>query len=184
MKNKSTVGLSLFAFAILLTAFLAAACDDAPPARGTDAKEAAVNQVASTRKPVDCNLISAADIERIVGASPGMSQPIPQSQFSGCQWLSKNSPTVLVQIMLSPRSIGYYQSFDEYISGMTEDYGKETVEGQKEITGLGAFAIFDTSSNMLTVSAGEMDLYVNAARNDVSEAEIVVLTELVLERMR
>ena len=182
MKNKSTVGILLFS--MLLSAFLAGACDDAPPTNGTDAKAAAVNQVASTRKPVDCNLISAADIERIVGASPGMSQPIPQSQFSGCQWLSKDSPRVLVQIMLSPRSIGYYRTFEEYISGMTETYGEDTVEGQKEITGLGALAIFDATSNMLTVSVGEMDLYVNAARNDVSEVELVALTELVLERMR
>lgn len=86
--------------------------------------------------------------------------------------------------MLSPRSIGYYRTFEEYISGMTETYGEDTVEGQKEISGLGALAIFDATSNMLTVSAGEMDLYVNAARDDVSEVELVALTELVLERMR
>lgn len=182
MNNNPSTGISLIS--LLLSTFLISACDDSSPTSGTDAKAAAVSQPASTRKPVDCNLISAADIERITGVSPSISQPIPQSQFSGCQWLSQDNPKVLAQIMLSPRSVGYYDSFDEYISGMTESYGKDTVEGQKEIKGLGALAVLHTIDKMLVVAAGDMDLYVNTPRNDVSEAELIALTELVLERMR
>lgn len=182
MHNKSPAGISLFS--MLLTVFLVAACDDAPPTSGTDAKAATADRVASASKPVDCSLITSADIERIVGVSPGPSQPIPQSPFSGCQWLSKDGPQVLVQIMLSPRSIGHYRTFDAYVSDLTETYGKDAVEGQKEVKGLGALAVLHTTENMLAVAAGEMDLYVNAARRDVSEAELIALVELAMERMR
>jgi hypothetical protein len=182
VNNKPTIGISFAT--ILLSAFLIAACDDSSTASGTDTKASAVSQPASTRKAVDCDLISAADIERITGVMPDISQPIPQSQFSGCQWLSQDNPKVLVQIMLSPRSIGFYHTFDEYISEMTETYGEDTVKGQKEVKGLGALAVLHTIDKMLAVSVGDMDLYVNAPRNDVSEAELVALTELVLERMR
>jgi hypothetical protein len=184
MTMQNEMPLRISRFSLLLSAVLIGGCDDTPPTGGRAEKVATVDHAPSKRQPFDCNLITAAEIQRITGVPPGESQPIPQSQFAGCQWLFQDNPKVLVQIMLSPRSIGHYRTFDEYISGMTEDYGKDTVEGQKEIEGLGALAVLHTTDNMLAVAAGEMDLYVNAARNVVTEDQLVALTELVLERMR
>ena len=173
---------SRFAFIIFLAGLMITGCSD----NASDAGKASTVKAAQSQSKDygdGCSWLTAEQIESVMGAAPDKSGPPLGLDYPGCHWKFQDGYQLLVQVMLSPPSIGSYDSFDEYVKGMTEYYGEDSTEGQKEITGLGALAVFDSSVNVLVVAMGERDLSVTTPKSVGGEEQLIAIAKLVLEKL-
>lgn len=161
--------MKLISVAALALAFTDCGGTGAPP------PEPAPKAVASPASNL-CNLLTTEEITGVMGASPGEPSPEPD----GCSWASSEGADPLVRLSLSPSTL---PSYDDFVAEYGREFGGEnpSKEYYRPIEGLGNWALYRTTGDVLEVHTGERMLSVTV--RPASQELAVSLAEKAVSRL-
>ena len=147
---------------------------------GGAGEQAATEEAVEAAPAVDlCGLLTAAEVEQVLGTRPG--EPEPGEEALGqCTWASPGGEGPLVVLTLDKAVL---HSFDDFVAAYGEEFGGEDPPRDRfhPVEGLGDWAMYRADDHMVRTFRGDRVLEVSAP--SAEEAQVVELAKLAMSRL-
>lgn len=160
---------------------LSVRCGPSPAPKETKSSESAP---AETRASVDvCGLLTAAEIDQVLGRAPGEPQSGPGTEGLGeCTWPSAaDSSSPLLSLKLSTTDL---DSYDAFVHSYQTEFGGEepSTEYYHRIQALGTWAMYVVDEGALRIYHGDRRL--DVAPKPPDEEKAIALGKMAAGRLK